>query len=362
MKKNIIVYLLLCAFTSAIISSCSNQSTESIITSSESESITTTTSEATTETTEVTTIEDLRTQDVIDAAWEARLDYCGSGLDSIPIISEIHNEYGYILNVDSVDYPELAESVDSIFVNVAETIRQYSENPDNNTHVSSGLKRCDNRLISFIKVITNYEFHDDGTYDVTRDRDYITLDYLGNELELEDIITDYSYFMATIQPLLAEQYPEDEAVTDMEFVDFYMSYDSATFIYSLSVGLDSPQEQEIRISLGYREYADLFNPCYLPGDGVLIDYQPDRNSLEWTPFNTYDGYYSALGDIIIVMNYNEYNYFVACYIHETDNPDADLRYLYVLYDLDSGVEIASQELDEYVRNTQYILDFVGNNT
>lgn len=272
MKKNIIVYLLLCAFTSAIISSCSNQSTETSITSSESESITTTTSEATTETTEVTTIEDLRTQAVIDAAWEARLDYCGSGLDSIPIISEIHNEYGYILNVDPEYYPELAESVDSIFEDAAETVRQYSEDSGNYAYVSSWFDRCDNRLISFSRDITYTEFYDDGTYDLLWDKDYITLDYLGNELEFEDIISDYSYFMATIQPLLAEKYPEGEVVTDIEYVDYFMNYDSATFIYKLSVGIDSPREQTIRIALGYREYADLFNPCYLPGDGVIIDF------------------------------------------------------------------------------------------
>ncbi len=56
------------------------------------------------------------------------------------------------------------------------------------------------------------EYYDDGTYDRTWDKDYITLDYLGNELEFEDIISDYSYFMATIQPLLAEKYPEGEVV------------------------------------------------------------------------------------------------------------------------------------------------------
>ncbi len=335
MKKNIIVYLLLCIFTSVIISSCSNQSSESSITSSESETITTTTSETVTETTEVTTIEDLRTQDVIDAAWEARLNYCGSGLDSIPIVSEMHNEYGYVFSVDSADYPELAVSVDSIFEGATETVYPH-------------IYRCDNRLISF-----------------RCSSGFITLDYLGNELELEDIVTDYSYFMATVQPLLEEQYPEDEDVTDIEFQNFYMTYDSVKFIYKLSVGIDSPNSQVILITLGYREYADLFNPCYLPGDGVLIDYTSGslNNSLEWTPFNTYDGYYSALGDIIIVMNYNEYNYFVACYIHETDNPDEDLRYIYVLYDLDSGTEIASQETEEFIRfNIQFILDFVGNNT
>ena len=146
MKKNIIVYLLLCAFMSGIISSCSNQSTETSITPSESESITTTTSEATTETTEVTTIEDLRTQDVIDAAWEARLDYCGSGLDSIPAVSMLTTDYGYILDVDPENYPELAESVDSI----------ETDNPL--------IYRCDNRLISF-----------------RCSSGFITLDYLGNE-------------------------------------------------------------------------------------------------------------------------------------------------------------------------------------
>ena len=212
MKKNIIVYLLLCAFMSGIISSCSNQSTESIITSSESESITTTTSEATTETTEETTIEDLRTQDVIDAAWEARLDYCGSGLDSIPAESMLTTDYGYILDVDPENYPELAESVDSIFEDAAETVNGYSENPDNNAFIHSWFYRCDNRLISFSRSISNREYHDDGTFDATFEMDYITLDYLGNELEFEDIISDYSYFMATIQPLLAEKYPEGEVV------------------------------------------------------------------------------------------------------------------------------------------------------
>ena len=334
MKKNIIVYLLLCIFTSVIISSCSNQSSESSITSSESETITTTTSETVTETTEVTTIEDLRTQDVIDAAWEARLNYCGSGLDSIPIVSEMHNEYGYVFSVDSADYPELAVSVDSIFEGATETVYPH-------------IYRCDNRLISF-----------------RCSSGFITLDYLGNELELEDIVSDYSYFMATVQPLLAEQYPEDEAVTDIEFLYYYMTYDSVTLVYTLSVGIDSPDSQWISITLGYREYADLFKPCYLPGDGLLIDYFPTNYDLsaDWC-FDYYcDGYYYGFFNPIFVMNYNESNYCVALYGLETDNPDEDVRYIYVLYDMDSGVEIASQESDEYVRNTQYILDFVGNNT
>ena len=181
-------------------------------------------------------------------------------------------------------------------------------------------------------------------------------------MEFEDIITDYSYFMATIQPLLAEKYPEGEVVTDIEYVDYFMNYDSATFIYKLSVGIDSPREQTIRITLGYREYADLFNPCYLPGDGVIIDFFSDSYGSNMGLSDRYDDYYFMLVDIYIVMNYNESNYCVALYAHASDMPDEEIRYIYVLYDLDNGEEIAFQESDDVIRNTQYILDFVGNNT
>lgn len=364
MKKNIPISLLIYCLTSSIISGCSVHDTDNSTTSSEPISETTTASQVVTPTTEATTIEDLRTQDVIDAAWESRLDYCGSGLDDIPAITIEYNESGRILHVDPANYPELSTSVDILFEDAEETVRQYSESPDNNAHINAAVRRCDNRLISFSRSIANYEYHDDRTYDYTNDIDYITLDHLGNELELDDIVVDHSFFIATIGPLLAEKYPDDQDVAEVQFVDFYMSYDSVVLIYELDMGSGADDSQRVSISVGYREYADLFVPCYLPGDGTLIDYCPDLSSLGWSPDNSHDEYYHELSSYMLVMNHNGTDYCFAVYVHPTDiDPDNDWGILYVLYDIDTDTEIASAESasSDLFDDSQYILDFIDDN-
>ena len=311
-----------------------------------------------------------RTQEMIDAAWNERLNYNGSGADNIPVIDfeEVDMDWGYIYRIclDDDAYPGLSEAVqqeqqigidyindvDSSFI-----VRQYKHK----------INRCDNRVLSIRDWIFMADAVDGGERisDVT----YHTWDYSGQELNITDVVTDFTNFVQVVMPLIADAIPEASNVdinevieglihSNPDDIDFYLTSSTLNFVchyYDDTQGAVVP----VIIRVNYREYADLFNPEYLPGDGLMLSdaYLEERylgNLTNRIDFYRHDQEYdSPEGCDWLVSNYRNGNYMIVCYsssrlIHEradgiynTDTP----RYLIVLYDADSCEEIGSQEVD-----------------
>ena len=181
----------------------------------------------------------VRTQEQIDAAWEARLDYNGSGLEEIPLMNYKGEHYSDAPEYDNI-YAELTEIKDNIY----------------------RVTRCDNRVVSC-----------DGFFE---DGNVIGYNYdtYGNKLELEDVIVNKSLFDYFVTDYIRNVwYPslsdhEKRYTTLWEVMDkyeeitdeWYLTADSLIFRINASVHLN----------ISYRLFADFFNPEYLPGDGLMV--------------------------------------------------------------------------------------------
>lgn len=310
-----------------------------------------------------------RSQEIIDSAWDNRLSYYGSGINSIPniVIEESDVEgYVYIVNIDDDLYPNLTDSV-------RQTQQDYIEilncEPDyiirNYTHE---IHRCDNRVLS----ISNWLFMSDGAENGMRISEvtYNTWDYNGRELYLTDIVCDYQCFITNIHSLIMDSLYES-GVTDAEMqydellhysspndIDFYLTDDSLMLVLNNDnlINTSNNTDQEvIRIEIKYKEYADLFNPEYLPSPGLMLSSQDvDIVNVIIDSFSHDEIYDSPAAMTFYIQNNDGTNYYLVAYessfVMETraagDNGDGIPRYLVVLYEADTGEEVGSVQVED----------------
>lgn len=108
--------------------------------------------------------------------------------------------------------------------------------------------------------------------------EYMTWDYGGELLSFSDVIRDYDMFITTVSPLIQESLEDIDGVDaeevlssliytpdDIDF-DFYMTNDSLCFFVDYFMSDDDANvlTDSNMIAVPYREYADLFEPRYLP--------------------------------------------------------------------------------------------------
>ncbi|SMC40927.1 hypothetical protein SAMN06296952_1086 [Oscillospiraceae bacterium] len=295
-----------------LVASCS--STPDVVTSESSGSSVTTENTSTMESIPDGTTESFveRTQEYIDAAWDSRLDYNGSGLDEIPdlALESIRYDYGLISDVtveNDSSYNGLAASIEEYEEGLMETDYPSVESDA----LSEQVMRCDNRIVcirSYVQVTSGYRI------------EYITWDHAGEVLRFSDVITDYDLFIDTVSPLILESLGDlDEDVVDeimstlinasesQDFV-FYMTNDSLSFFveYCYSDEEGTLVNDSVEVTIPYREYADLFDPQYLPGNGAMIWEDPiairDLNSICLS-----DEYYNSLiGGTFVSYNGHDY--------------------------------------------------------
>ena len=181
----------------------------------------------------------IRTQEQIDAAWEARLAYNGNGLEEIPLMNYKGERYSDAPEYDNI-YAELTEIKDNIYY----------------------VTRCDNRVVSY-----------EG-FSINGNLTGYNYDAYGNKLKLEDVIVNKSLFDYFVTDYICnEWYPnlydyEKNYATLLEVMDryeeitdeWYLSADSLVYIINANMHL----------KISYRQFADFFNPEYLPGEGLMI--------------------------------------------------------------------------------------------
>lgn len=334
-----------------------------------------------------------RTQESIDAAWLARLNYNGSGLDNIPSI--VSNNYipddfrAFVVSVEDDDYAELNDSIWQAQMSLLETL-DFESQDTVIVSFGSNIYRCDNRLLSMMTHYYSFQMESEDVGERSYVCQYRTWDYNGQDLLLTDVINDYSYFIATVSPLIEDAFRDfdeistDELIDSMlhntnpEEVEYYMTAYSMYFACPYS-GVSSDEDEinrnKVWIQVDYEEYADLFNPEYLPGDGLMIsgfiddvDGLTNRINLE-----RYDSEYNhPTGNAYLVLNCNGEDYLLTIYGSEEAAIAGEAGgsydvpgFLIVLFDSDTGEEIGSQAVDTLlgfdVRIADYsvILQFVG---
>lgn len=296
-----------------------------------------------------------RQQDQIEAAWEERLMYFGSGIDEILMegIVETGEEVREERLLINSNYSNLANTVDQQQQDIINSI----ESDDYN--INSTVYRCDNRLISVGIGVRTWSGDD-----YQRSTGYYTWDYEGNMLCFTDVIRDYSVFVDTIRPLIVEAFADDannvdgviDSLNNNSFpdnIDYYMTYDSLRFFCGCEDGTVARV-----ISVSYRDYADLFNPEYLPGEGLMIsvlsqqDMSVNDGCINQMELNGHDTIYNRpIGSVYLISNYNGADYILVAYAADTyaelceyDECNS-LGFLLVLYDVESENEIGSRAMD-----------------
>ena len=222
-----------------------------------------------------------RTQDVIDEAWESRLDHNGSDLVEIPdvSISRYSDEVISYIEVDPLLYSDLSVSVEDY----DHSFRGGDEPDESLRQLDYCVLRCDNRLLS-LKAKARIASADAAEPTSVDRIDYVTWNYRGEELCFSDVIEDYGYFVDTVSPLIREALNDIDAIDADEILatllyapdgvdhEFYMTNDSLCFFvdYSFSDDEGTLVSDSVLVKVPYREYADLFDPQYLPGEGTMI--------------------------------------------------------------------------------------------
>ena len=278
-----------------------------------------------------------RTQRSIDIAWDARLEYEGSGLDAIPNVNITDDDISQIF-INDENYPELSEAVAQYQTEISVS----SEPAYAIERVIHGLYRCDNRLISVASMAKSSTI-DEGQ--VQRTYYYVTWDYNGERLYLTDVVDDYDVFIDTITPLIVEaleacdDVQADEIIAGLintaspDELDFYMEDDRLDLV--IEYYDDEFEIQKAFVKVDYREYADLFDPCYLPGDGTMIS-EAMTYEIE-SVFDDY-GYYDEVLGGTVVYNYNGRSYMIfemtSSEISSSDDDHQDPA-VYI-YDLETG--------------------------
>ena len=317
-----------------------------------------------------------RTQEMIDAAWDERLNYNGSGLDIIPSVRVNNNITDRWINeiyVDGVGYSELSSAV---YQSQDDLFEIYDVINNEDIEVYQNVSRCDNRVLG-IKTLIMDRNHNQQ---MTRHYVYQTWDYNGRKLLLNDIVTDYQYFISTVSPLISDALVEFDSVvvsevisdlynTNPEDIDYYLTGNSLNLICEIDdVYLNEEPSEYVIVQVDYRRYADLFNPEYLPGDGLMITVQ-NLESVN-NRINTLrhdDVYDSPGGSIFLITNYYEHNYNVITYessyvVEEgaVGNSNTGVsRYLLVLYDDDTGEEIGTATSNTIDGFASYSMDFAA---
>lgn len=325
-----------------------------------------------------------------EAAWQARLEYDGSGLEEIPSVNICIVDDHYDLSLNDPDYPELSEAVTSLYDDERSSFQD--EHPELDRYSDFVfLKRCDNRILSYYR---HMSVSDEDLDDIYASDVYRTFDHEGNLLMFSDVISDYDELLNVIEPLILSRYdPEynypqldvEDAVNrfrniaDPDDIFFYMSDNSIWFTISGCRMINSngdPTEDEISctVELEYEEYAYVIKPQYLPGTGTMLCepfpctwalFEPDLEGSDY-PYShgddvypiEYDGtWYSNVAGDCVLRDYRGHDYAVITLIAGNDTP----RVIYV-YDMDSG-ELLSYEavwedrnppLGTYIPVTDYI--------
>ena len=283
-----------------------------------------------------------RTQEIIDDAWDSRLEFNGSGLEQVPCVNLSD------LSVDGTDYQTLAGSV-----------RQF-ETELFEAHVSDPsylITRCDNRVLS-VRVTADNDFYC-GTWD-----------FEGNRLYFDDIINDCDYFIYTLSPLISVSLPEEAEVEVEEIIanllvaheqedfDFYLTKDYLCFFLDYTGIADGSREVEnrrVEIRVDYREYADYFNPQYLPGEGTILSAAQTfeiETAMDVDEDYIYGGQYDVMRNGMFVNNFNGHNYIVFSMTSSEDSSSVTL-----IYDTDSG-EFVSEESERPFENTTDVLAYI----
>lgn len=344
MKKSVVLILSMC-----MLAGCS--SVDTVPDTSVTEAPTTTTDETIIEETEADVYE--RTQEMIDAAWEERLEYNGSGSDEIPELVVIMDASVCMsdISIDNDVYTELETAVDEYEAEV------YAADVD---MYRSHVLRCDNRVVCISSQIVK---------DQDRYTEYITWNYTGERLCFSDVIRDYDVFINTVSPLILESLEDVDdvdaqeilssliyATDDVDF-EFCMTDDSLCFFveYSMSDEEGNVISDRSVITVPYREYADLFEPEYLPGDGIMM-WESDYYDIEDTMGHSY-AYGDYYNEVVLgtnVSGLNGRNYMLIIMDNSTAAFEVDIDQhctddypcpIIAIYDIDAGEIVYSEEID-----------------
>ena len=323
MKKIISEILIVSLVASLIACDAKVLPTETTETVEPSVSVTETSIEITdttvTETVPEETIEQIvRTQESIDAAWEARLDY---ETGEVPIIESVQGEEGYKNYITNECYSELNDLLISII--------------GEETNVPLRPSRCDGRILcgwnccisvieckelSFDDVITDHELYE-----------YALVDYITNH---------YDEF----PDLLKEEYSLDAFINYVLTENSLSSFGLTTDALTLGFDLNSENEfSRYGIVLYYSDYADLIKPQYLPGDGPIIHTARYSAVLSCCPneicdLDLHDN--SLFDSGVVLENYNGHDYYWVYVTYARTGGDIDTpadyyqRYDYeMIYDI-----------------------------
>lgn len=234
-----------------------------------------------------------RTQESIEEAWEARLDNTGDYSTELPELNSeiirdeiLYNDttpilsvVGYKMNISGEGYELLSENVEAVVNNdideFASCIDEYydelvAENFDDNLVLERrqgfGYPRVDNRIfcMSECSVAKNSQHK------------YYCFDSLtGEQLKLEDIIVDLDTFWdIAIPEIRAKRVLERPAIND-EIRAVINSMDTseegwAWYLNTTGIVFVLYDVSTYYITLPYKDYADLINVKYLPGDGPIF--------------------------------------------------------------------------------------------
>ena len=296
-----------------------------------------------------------RTQEMIDAAWDERLNYNGSGIDSIPSIEGqwyIPDRCIASISIEDDDYQCLSDSLYEMQQNIIDNLDQSV-----NIKLFYDITRCDNRVLS---VRYSIWCPTDNSYNRNINHTY---DYSGKELLFTDIVIDYPTFIQTVTPLINDALPEEENDNGREIIDglihsnpddidFYLTDRTFDFICRYYEA-ENDVSRSVIIHVNYRTYADLFYPEYLPGDGVLFSIM-NRVPVFINKMR-HDDVYDSTGSSqpLLISNYNDRNYLIVFYSSSYVSQEGSVGnyntgipgFLIVLYDADTGEEIGSQEAE-----------------
>ena len=339
MKKLVSEALILCLTASLIACDVKSLPTETATTVEPSVSAIETTVETTESTTAITmtvpeeTVETIvRTQESIDAAWEARLDY---ETGEVPNIESVQEEEGYKNYITNECYSDLNDLLISI---VGEE-----------TNVPLYPTRCDGRILNgWNYCISVTECKELSFEDIITDRElyeYALVDYITNHYdELYDLIKEEYSLDMIIDYALSQTMPRVGLKSD-----------------GLSLGFDLNPEMEVStigFVLPYNDYADLIKPQYLPGEGSMLHTAQYSEVLSCCPdeifdLNLHDNSLCQSGSVLENYNGHDYYWVYVTYARTGGDIDTPADY-YQRYDYEMIFDITDENIS-YV----YARDITG---
>ena len=286
-----------------------------------------------TEITEETIETTIRTQEDINAAWEARLDY---ETGEVPNIESVQCEGGYKNYITNESYSDLNDLLISI-VGEETNVPLYPSRCDG--RILCGWNYCisvtECKVLSFGDVITDYDLYEEAV------TEYITEHY-------DDFVTWMTEETYSLDQLI------NVALSDTNH-RFELTHDSLKLKYDLNP--DESVEDTFAFSLPYREYADLIKPQYLPGDGPSIYSYYTRDVFFVVPTDITD---LDLPDVesdrgMMLENYNNHDYYWVYVTYARTGGDIDTPAdYYQRYDYEMIFDITDENIS-YV----YARDITG---